>query len=213
MLNELDYLDLLKFFLMFDVLLLLQNVVLFQVTMQPLPQGPIRLADLEKVYLHCFGHPLRVHSYGFYSTGEMLAAAADLVLIQQSRLGSLVSLRQHMLPRPLLRPTSVPRMTGLKKAQSPRTDMSAFKGPITRAQTPTIPSGVSKIREVVHPPIVGDTDPFTYFEHLAVMCLKKGSHTPASFGSICASFFEIGWLYNRPNVHGLAKRLIGLSHQ
>uniref|UniRef100_A0A8C2WE65 Tudor domain-containing protein 5 n=1 Tax=Cyclopterus lumpus TaxID=8103 RepID=A0A8C2WE65_CYCLU len=101
-----------------------------------LSQGPLRLSDLESSFLRCFGHPLRVHNYGFYSTGEMLEALADLVLIQQGRLGSVLTLKEHELSRPLLRLTSSPRTRPIK-SELPRTVKSDAKVPDTRTQTPT----------------------------------------------------------------------------
>nr|XP_020467723.1 tudor domain-containing protein 5 isoform X2 [Monopterus albus]XP_020467724.1 tudor domain-containing protein 5 isoform X2 [Monopterus albus]XP_020467726.1 tudor domain-containing protein 5 isoform X2 [Monopterus albus] len=104
-----------------------------------LSQGSLRLCELEASFLRCFGFPLRVQNYGFYSTGEMLTAAADLVVIQQSRLGSVVTLREHVLPKPLLMPSSSARTTGQKNSGLPITDEPVSKGPDTRAQTPAAP--------------------------------------------------------------------------
>ncbi|XP_068590992.1 tudor domain-containing protein 5 isoform X2 [Cebidichthys violaceus] len=101
-----------------------------------LSQGPLRLSDLESSFLRCYGHPLRVHNYGFYSMGEMLEAVADLVLIQQGRLGSVLILKEHVQSRLLPRPISLP-MTGTIKSELPRTVKSAFKVSDTISQTPT----------------------------------------------------------------------------
>ncbi|XP_076583183.1 tudor domain-containing protein 5 [Chaetodon auriga] len=109
--------------------------------------GPLRLADLEAGFLCCFGHPLRVHNYGFYSTVEMLEAAADMILVKQGRLGSVLILREHMLPRQL---SSFPRTAPIK-SMTPTADQSASKGPGTRAQTPTAPPVIVKQNLVNRP--------------------------------------------------------------
>lgn len=124
------------------------------VLMWLLSQGPLRLSELESSYLRCFGQPLRVHNYGFFSTGEMLEGLADLLLIQQGRLGSVLTLREHMVPKPLLKPSSTPKRTGPIKSVSPRNDKPTSKGQDTRAPTQTIPQGES----------------FSHFEHLSRIC-------------------------------------------
>ncbi|XP_031715542.1 tudor domain-containing protein 5 [Anarrhichthys ocellatus] len=102
-----------------------------------LSQGPLRLSDLESSFLRAFGLPLRVHNYGFYTTGEMLEAVADLVVIQQGRLGSVLILKEHVQPRP----TSLSR-TGPINSELPGTVKSAFEVTDTISQTPTKTSEV-----------------------------------------------------------------------
>lgn len=108
-----------------------------------LSQGPIRLSDLEACFWRCFGRPLYIRSYGFYSTGEMLGAAADLVVISQSRFGSLVFLREHMIPRPLLKLPASTKRGGLIKPASLRTGSPDSERPDVKLQTPKTPPGSS----------------------------------------------------------------------
>uniref|UniRef100_A0A3Q3L7K1 Tudor domain-containing protein 5 n=1 Tax=Mastacembelus armatus TaxID=205130 RepID=A0A3Q3L7K1_9TELE len=125
-----------------------------------LSQGPLRLSDLETSFLRCFGYQLRVINYGFYSTGELLEAASDLFVIQPSRLGSIVSLKEHMLPRTLIVPSSSPRMrAGPKKPELCRTDRPTSKSLDTRSLTPTITSGPVKHNLLNQPSTNTPSDP------------------------------------------------------
>ncbi|XP_010793912.1 tudor domain-containing protein 5 [Notothenia coriiceps] len=112
-----------------------------------LSQGPLRLSDLESSYLRCFGQPLRVHNYGFFSTGEMLEGLADLLFIQQGRQGSVLTLREHMVPKPMFKPYSTPKRTGLINSVSPRNDMPTSKRQDTRAPTQTISQAKVQVKQ------------------------------------------------------------------
>ncbi|XP_058256470.1 tudor domain-containing protein 5 isoform X1 [Hemibagrus wyckioides] len=65
---------------------------------QLLAHGPIGLTDLERCYAVHFGKPLYVTHYGFYSISEMLAAAADMITLKQTRMGSQLILKTEITP-------------------------------------------------------------------------------------------------------------------
>ncbi|XP_061884402.1 tudor domain-containing protein 5 isoform X1 [Entelurus aequoreus] len=98
-----------------------------------LSQGPLKMSELEISFLRCFGQPLRVHEFGFYTTGEMLQAAEDLVQVEQSRFGSILILRDRMVPRPLLSPFRKQPSPGPAKTVTPTTN--------TKVQIPTKSQG------------------------------------------------------------------------
>ncbi|XP_016118225.1 tudor domain-containing protein 5-like, partial [Sinocyclocheilus grahami] len=66
---------------------------------QLLSHGPVRLSELESSYLAQFGKPLNITQYGFYSISEMLAAAMDFIIMQQSRTGSQLLLKNTVMPQ------------------------------------------------------------------------------------------------------------------
>ncbi|XP_056112478.1 tudor domain-containing protein 5 isoform X3 [Rhinichthys klamathensis goyatoka] len=65
---------------------------------QLLSHGPVRLSELEYRYTVQFGKPLQITQYGFYSISEMLAAATDFIIMQQSRTGSQLLLKSSLVP-------------------------------------------------------------------------------------------------------------------
>ncbi|XP_051549316.1 tudor domain-containing protein 5-like [Myxocyprinus asiaticus] len=66
---------------------------------QLLSHGPVRLSELEPRYIAQFGKPFQIMQHGFYSISEMLAAATDFIVMQQSHTGSQLLLRSPVSPQ------------------------------------------------------------------------------------------------------------------
>uniref|UniRef100_A0A3Q2D2S3 Tudor domain-containing protein 5 n=1 Tax=Cyprinodon variegatus TaxID=28743 RepID=A0A3Q2D2S3_CYPVA len=96
-----------------------------------LSEGSLRLSDLEACYLRYFGHPINIHNYGYYSVGEMVAAAKDMIVINQGRLGSVLSLREHLMPRLGMKWNNPPR-TGPDNPSSFSSYSPSFKNSDTK---------------------------------------------------------------------------------
>ncbi|XP_010869693.1 tudor domain-containing protein 5 isoform X2 [Esox lucius] len=95
---------------------------------QLLSQGPLGLSQLENAFSLRFGFPLRVSNYGFYSIAEMLAVASDMIMVSQSRTGSLLSLKRADVLPPV-------RMGPVKPVFPPKQTVNTV--PVIRPKTTT----------------------------------------------------------------------------
>ncbi|KAJ6657360.1 hypothetical protein lerEdw1_002527 [Lerista edwardsae] len=82
-----------------------------------LTSSPVLLSDFDKAFIQHFGRTFEFVRYGFYSMREVLNAASDIITVQQTRAGSLLTLKK----RPSLkRPEKLPKGNMMSKPDKTR---------------------------------------------------------------------------------------------
>lgn len=60
-----------------------------------LTSSPVLLSDFDKAFIQRFGRTFEFVRYGFYSMRELLGAASDIITVEQTRAGSLLTLKKR----------------------------------------------------------------------------------------------------------------------
>ncbi|XP_074164593.1 tudor domain-containing protein 5 isoform X2 [Sminthopsis crassicaudata] len=107
--------------------------------------SPILLSDFEKAFAKRFGRSFQYMQYGFLSMFEVLSAASDIIAVEQTRAGSLLTLKRN-LPSEQKRglPAGKTSQVGTKQ---PKSSMSA---PIVRTYLPE-PASTTEPLKQPHP--------------------------------------------------------------
>ncbi|XP_053929663.1 tudor domain-containing protein 5 isoform X2 [Cuculus canorus] len=61
-----------------------------------LSSSPLLLVNFDKAYLRRFGRPFRYTQYGFVSIFEVLKSVSDIIVVEQTKAGSLLTLRKYL---------------------------------------------------------------------------------------------------------------------
>ncbi|XP_007667130.2 tudor domain-containing protein 5 isoform X1 [Ornithorhynchus anatinus] len=94
--------------------------------------SPVLLSDFEKAFAKRFGRSFQYMQYGFLSLFEMLNAASDIITIQQTRAGSLLTLKKNLSvehPKKLSVGKAVVQEVGKKQPLIPLSKEKAHTSP------------------------------------------------------------------------------------
>ncbi|KAM9002463.1 tudor domain-containing protein 5 isoform 4-T4 [Sarcophilus harrisii] len=107
--------------------------------------SPILLSDFEKAFAKRFGRSFQYMQYGFLSMFEVLSAASDIIAVEQTRAGSLLTLKRNL-------PSEQKR--GLPAGKTPQVGTkqpkSSMPTPIVRTYLPE-PASATETLKQPHP--------------------------------------------------------------
>ncbi|XP_016285464.1 tudor domain-containing protein 5 isoform X1 [Monodelphis domestica] len=109
--------------------------------------SPILLSDFEKAFAKRFGRSFQYMQYGFLSMFEVLSAASDIIAVEQTRAGSLLTLKRN-LPSDQKRglPAGKTPQVGTKQPKS-----SSMLAPIMRTHLPEPASANEPLKQPSYP--------------------------------------------------------------
>lgn len=61
-----------------------------------LSSSPLLLLDFDKAFFRRFGRAFQYKQYGFFSMFEVLRSVSDIIVVEQTRAGSLLTLKKYL---------------------------------------------------------------------------------------------------------------------
>ncbi|XP_069497575.1 tudor domain-containing protein 5 [Ambystoma mexicanum] len=111
-----------------------------------LSYSPVLLSKFDQAYYQRFGRDFQYLRYGFYSMFEVLRAASDIVIVQQTREGSLLALRNNPLqkinPGQMSKPVQQRYSSSSEPMEPTPLQMPLKHGVTTSLQSMIMPSGL-----------------------------------------------------------------------
>ncbi|KAG8132863.1 hypothetical protein E2320_010681 [Naja naja] len=101
--------------------------------------SPVLLTDFDKAFTQCFGRKFEFVRYGFFSMSEVLNAASDIIKIVQTRVGSLLTLKE----RPLMKQSEMTESKiAVESCETEQTLHVAVPEPVAKMPSPLLPMDV-----------------------------------------------------------------------